>query len=221
MSERILLVEDDDALRQQVVRSLESAGFEVESWSDGQTPCADTFPDVQLVILDLMLPGVGGVDLLKQLRSFSDVPVLVLSARVDTHDKVRALQSGADDYMTKPFWPDELLERVKARLRRPTLQRDDALRHADLIVSPAGRTAARGGAALTLSPAEFDLLHALLLRRGQAVTRSWLGDRVLGDDDPSARALDVHMSRLRKKLGKPALIETVWGIGYRIPNVTP
>lgn len=217
MVDRVLVVEDDDALRRQVEHNLKNAGFEVESWSEGQELDAASFPEVQLVILDLMLPGLSGLDLLRQIRSVSGVPVLVLSARVETHDKVRALQLGADDYMTKPFWPEELVERVRARLRRPTLQRDDALEHGDLVVSPTARTAARRGETLALSPAEFDLLLALLGRRGQAVTRSWLGSRVLGDDDPSARGLDVHMSRLRKKLGKPAVIETVWGIGYRIP----
>lgn len=218
MPDRILVVEDDEALRKQVARTLGQAGFEVESWGEGRRVDADNLPDVQLVVLDLMLPGVAGLDLLRELRSHSEVPVLVLSARIDTHDKVRALQLGADDYMTKPFWPAELVERVKARLRRPVLQRDDSIRHGDLVVSTRARTAHRGERSLGLSPAEFDMLLALLERRGQAVTRSWLGTRVLGEDDPTARALDVHMSRLRKKLGRPSVIETVWGIGYRIPE---
>src|SRR5262245_15649528 len=134
MSQRVLLVEDDPRLGAQVVDSLRRAGFAPTWWQDGRRIHADDAPDVELVILDLMLPGLSGMDMLKQLRACSDVPVLVLSARGDTRDKVRALKLGADDYLTKPFWPEELVERVRARLRRPRLQRGDALALGDLHV---------------------------------------------------------------------------------------
>ncbi|MCA9685342.1 MAG: response regulator transcription factor, partial [Myxococcales bacterium] len=127
MAERILLIEDDPELGRSVVERLAGAGYDPIWWQRGERLSAGEVPEVALVILDLMLPGVHGLDVLRDLRAHSEVPVMVLSARNDTHDKVRALRLGADDYMTKPFWPEELLERVRARLRRPSLQRDDAV----------------------------------------------------------------------------------------------
>src|SRR5689334_8197882 len=117
MSKRVLIVEDDAELGAQIEARLAAAGHRPTWWREGKRLKPDTLPEVDLVVLDLMLPGAYGLDMLKDLRTFSDVPVLVLSARNDTADKVRALQLGADDYMTKPFLPEELLERVKARLR--------------------------------------------------------------------------------------------------------
>jgi DNA-binding response OmpR family regulator len=172
---------------------------------------------VALVILDLMLPGAHGFDVLKALRASSEVPVLVLSARVDTHDKVRALALGADDYLTKPFWPEELMERVRARLRRPVLSRGSALEIGALRIDPATREVVFEGRSVELTRVEFDLLAALARRPGAAVTRQWLADQVLDPErDGTDRNLDAHMSRLRKKLGAGAPIRTVWGIGYRL-----
>ncbi len=167
-----------------------------------------------------MLPGAHGFDVLKALRASSEVPVLVLSARVDTHDKVRALALGADDYMTKPFWPDELMERVRARLRRPVLSRGGALEAGPLRIDPATREVSADGRAVELTRVEFDLLAALARRPGAAVTRQWLADHVLDPErDGTERSLDAHMSRLRKKLGTSgSLIRTVWGIGYRLTS---
>lgn len=220
MAHHILLVEDDDGLGRQVVERLRQAGFQTTWWTAGQVVFKETMPAVDLVVLDLMLPGVSGLDMLTQIRSFSEVPVLVLSARNDTSDKVRALQLGADDYMTKPFWPEELEERVKARLRRPVLQRDDMLQLDDLEINVASRMVRRNETPIPLTPIELELLIALVRRRGMAVTRSWLANHVLDADGPNAqRALDAHVSRLRKKLGPPKLVETVWGIGYRIGEV--
>src|SRR6187401_985677 len=127
MPTRLLLVEDDTELGGQIVQRLRDAGYDPVWWKEGRPLLAGALPDVALVVLDLMLPGRYGMDMLKDLRACSDVPVLVLSARNDTADKVRALQLGADDYMTKPFWPEELIERVRARLRRPTLRRGDVV----------------------------------------------------------------------------------------------
>src|SRR5262245_49443602 len=124
MGHRLLVVEDDDKLGRQIVSHLQEAGFETTWIRDGQAALLAGMEDYSLVVLDLMLPGAHGLDVLKQLREGgAGVPVLVLSARNETHDKVRALELGADDYLTKPFWPEELLARVEARLRRPLLHR--------------------------------------------------------------------------------------------------
>jgi DNA-binding response OmpR family regulator len=217
MAERVLLIEDDAELGGQVVDRLRRAGYEVTWWREGVHVDPAAVPDVALVILDLMLPGTYGMDILKDLRATSEVPVLVLSARNDTADKVRALKLGADDYMTKPFWPDELLERVKARLRRPVLQRDDALEVGPLRIDLARREVKVDGKPVELTRVELDFLAALARRPGVAITRAWLVEHVLDPDrDGNERTLDVHVSRLRKKLGPGSYVETVWGIGYRL-----
>src|SRR5688572_26574370 len=127
MTERILLIEDDRSLGAQVVEQLRQAGFETVWWTEGQPVTAAIAAGFRLLVLDLMLPGSYGMDILKDLRTSSELPVLVLSARNDSFDKVRALKLGADDYLTKPFWPEELVERVRARVRRPNMQRGGAL----------------------------------------------------------------------------------------------
>ncbi|HYU15351.1 MAG TPA: response regulator transcription factor [Candidatus Acidoferrum sp.] len=217
MSERILLIEDDPDLGGQIVERLRRAGYEAQWWREGRRIAPGGAPEVQLVILDLMLPGAYGLDILKDLRESSEVPILVLSARNDTGDKVRALKLGADDYMTKPFWPDELIERVRARLRRPAMQRSDGLDvgvvHIDLVAA----TVHIAGQPVDLTTVEFQFLAALARRPGVAVSRAWLAEHVLEDERETAiRTLDVHASRLRKKLGRADLIETVFGVGYRL-----
>ncbi|MBX7078240.1 MAG: response regulator transcription factor [Nannocystaceae bacterium] len=214
MPQRVLLIEDDHDLGRQIVERLRRAGYDALWWTQGRELESTRVPEVDLVVLDLMLPGVPGFELLEQLRSRSEVPVLVLSARNDTGDKIRALKLGADDYMTKPFWPEELLERVKARLRRPALQRDDGIRVGGLLIDPSARQVRLDGQLVALTPVELDILLVLARRRGMAVTRKQLADQVLGAADD--RALDAHVSRVRKKLAPRKVIETVWGIGYRI-----
>jgi DNA-binding response OmpR family regulator len=216
MAERILLIEDDTELAAQLVARLSRAGYVVSWWQEGRRIAPDEPLDFQLVILDLMLPGAYGLDILKDLREISEVPVLVLSARNDTSDKIRALKLGADDYMTKPFWPDELLERVRARLRRPGMMRANELELGVLRIDLEARTAAVEGKPIELTKVEFEFLVALARRPGMAVSRAWLAENVLAQESEAAlRTLDVHASRLRKKLGRPELIETVWGVGYR------
>lgn len=217
MSKRILVVEDDAALGAQVVERLKNAGYDPIWWKEGRRIAPGDLADVELVLLDLMLPGAYGLDMLKDLRAHSDVPVLVLSARNDTSDKVRALKLGADDYMTKPFWPEELLERVAARLRRPILSRVDSLEVGSLRMDRASRAVTVNGEMIALSRLEFDLLLVLAERPGMAVTRKIIAEKTLDPEhDAAERNLDVYVSRLRKKLGPSVLLETVWGIGYRL-----
>jgi DNA-binding response OmpR family regulator len=216
MPPQVLLLEDDEQLGAQIARHLEAAGLQCSWRKDGARLTSDELRDVALVVLDLMLPTLHGFDVLKHLRAFSDVPVLVLSARNDTPDKIRSLKLGADDYMTKPFWPEELVERVRARLRRPVLERDSALQLGALCIDKQRREVTLARKPVALTRLEFDLLLILAERAGAAVTRRALVERVLDPErDGDERTLDVHVSRLRKKLGSP-LIETVWGIGYRL-----
>ncbi|HVK75788.1 MAG TPA: response regulator transcription factor [Kofleriaceae bacterium] len=215
---RILLIEDDAELGAQIVATLRRAGYDPTWWRTGRHVDPSTLAGLALVILDLMLPDTYGMDILKELRSASEVPVLVLSARNDTADKVRALKLGADDYMTKPFWPEELIERVRARLRRPVLSRViERVELGRLGLDVATRAAVVDGTPVELTRVEFELLVALARRPGIAVTRTWLAEHVLPPGrDGTERTLDVHVSRLRKKLGSGVRIETVWGIGYRL-----
>lgn len=218
MSQRILVVEDDPKLGLQIVQHLKEAGLEPHWLERGDEALAVEPRDYALVILDLMLPGAFGLDVLKHLRRHSDLPVLVLSAKNDTAVKVRALELGADDYVTKPFWPEELLARVTARLRRPALARNGTLAFAGLELDVDGRTLKVDGTPVELTRVEFELLLALARRPGQALSRAWLAENVLDPErDGTERTLDVHVSRLRKKLGvRGTLVATVWGVGYRL-----
>jgi two-component system response regulator MtrA len=218
MQAQILIVEDDPQLGAQVEKRLRDAGYATTWWREGRRPMKESWPSVELVVLDLMLPGTYGMDMLKQLRTFSEVPVLVLSARTDASDKVRALSLGADDYLTKPFWPEELVERVRARLRRPALIRTgEALEVGELSIDLANHRAQYQGKPLELTRVEFEILVTLARRPGAAVTRAHLVEHALdADRGGGARTLDAHVSRIRKKLGDESLVETVWGIGYRL-----
>ncbi len=216
MSDRVLIVEDDEKLGAQIVEHLQGAGFDVQWLRDGDEARDIDPAQFALIVLDLMLPGTYGLDLLKRYRTRSDVPVLILSARQDTSDKVRALKLGADDYVTKPFWPEELLARVRARLRRPDIRRGDGKQHVGKIaIDSDERSVVVEGRAVELTRAEFDILATLARRPGSAMTRAALVDAAL--EQGSERTLDVHVSRLRKKLGNASKqLVTVWGIGYKL-----
>ncbi len=220
---QVMLIEDDEPLGRQVTGHLREAGFDAQWLRRGDEALAHDFTPYALVILDLMLPGAHGLDVLKRLRARCDTPVLVLSALKTTPDKVRALGLGADDYMTKPFWPEELVARVEARLRRPDLRRGGVLRFDTLAVDLESRRVEESGRAVELTRAEFDLLAALIRRSGAAVTRAWLLEHVLDPDrEATERVLDNHVSRIRKKLGRSgARIATVWGVGYRFDATEP
>jgi len=217
---RILLVEDDEKLGAQIVEHLGSAGYQAAWLRDGISALSAEPQGYVLLILDLMLPGTHGLDVLKRWRERSDLPVLVLSAKQDAAVKVRALELGADDYLTKPFWPEELLARVGARLRRPVLARGDRIEAGPIAIDLLAHRAHVDGRELDLTPVEFELLLALARRAGAAVSRAWLVENVLDPErEGNERTLDVHVSRLRKKLGVHShRLATVWGVGYRLSD---
>lgn len=222
MPDRILLVEDDIALGRQVAETLSQAGFEPHWVQDGDDARGLEPDDYRVIILDLMLPGTYGMDLLKRYRRTSEVPVLILSARDDTADKIRGLELGADDYVTKPFFPEELLARIHACLRRPNLMNTERIVVGAIRIDLERREAGASERALSLTPIEFEILATLARRKGAAVTRDALVEAALDPaQENSRRTLDVHVSRLRTKLGKDAAqLETVWGIGYRLSEGT-
>ncbi len=217
MSKRLRLVEDDPKIAREIVSSLRQEGFDVDWLADGAVALGKEPAGEDLLVLDLMLPGASGLEILKAWRAKSDAPVVVLSAKQDAGVKVRALELGADDDLTKPFWPDELKARVLARLRRPTLERSELHAHGSLLLDAATRLVAVEGRQVDLTRVEFDLLHAMVRRAGAAIARGWMVQHVLDPDrEGNERTLDVHVSRLRKKLGPcGAWISTVWGVGYR------
>ena len=232
----ILLVEDEAELARIVQRELESAGYQVCHASDG-TEALRSFeasrPD--LVILDWMLPGMDGLEVLRRLRHASAIPVLMLTARTEEVDRVIGLEVGADDYLTKPFGMRELIARVRALLRRHTrlhelIAADHApatatLRVGPLVLDPDAHIAHLDSRPLDLTRTEFDLLHLLLRNRGRAFSRAYLHDAVWGEPSVEGdRSVDNAILRLRKKLGLLGeTIETVWGVGYRLStrSVTP
>jgi two-component system response regulator MtrA len=221
MTTRILLVEDDDALAEGLARQLRRAGFEVERVANGDAALEVALARFDLAILDLMLPGTYGLDVLKRWRAREDgaLPVVLLTARDHTADKVRGLSLGADDYVTKPFYPEELVARIHARLRRTgAAAKTDRLRVGPLEIDREARRASVAGEAMDLTPVELAILIHLAERAGRAVARADLASAVLDrEDEGSERTLDVHVSRIRKKLGvHETHLATVWGIGYRL-----
>ena len=225
----ILLVEDAHELAGLVAHELTAAGYRVLRAADGRVALdlhARERPD--LIVLDWMLPGMDGLDVLRELRRSSATPVLMLTARGEEADRVIGLEVGADDYLPKPFAMRELLARVRALLRRAELLRQtltadragDAapVAYGPLRLDPARHLATLDGAPLELTPNEFALLHLLLRHPGRAFSRAYLLDAVWGEDYVGGdRAVDNAVLRLRKKLGPTGeAIETVWGVGYRL-----
>lgn len=214
----ILVVEDDPRLGREIQYTLRENGFDVTWLSDGAQAAREDPEDYRLVVLDLMLPNKHGFDILKEYRERSDVPVIILTARTDTHDKVRGFKLGGDDYLTKPFWPEELVARVHARLRRPSIEHDADRSLGPLQIDFDQRVVTVDDAEVELTRTEFDILAALAKRPGAAITRRRLVERCLDEErEGTERTLDVHVSRIRKKLGDAAdLLQTVWGIGYKL-----
>jgi len=226
MSKRILIVDDEERLRSLLAAYLAREGFEAVMAVDGHDALQkhrDHAPD--LVVLDLMMPGMDGYAFMRRLRLESETPVIMLTARVEEADSVLGLELGADDYVTKPFSPRVLVARIRAVLRRAglTAPRGDALRVADVTLDRATREVTVAGQGVHLTPSEFDLLTALMESPGRVYSRSELLDRVQGVSyEGYERTIDVHVRNLRAKIEpdsrNPQYIETVYGIGYRFSS---
>jgi DNA-binding response OmpR family regulator len=221
MNPRVLLIDDDARLFELLSTYLAQNGFEVEGASDGARGLALLAErDVDAVLLDVMMPGLDGIEVCKRIRARSRVPVIMLTAKGDETDRVVGLELGADDYVTKPFSPRELLARLRAVLRRAAPpDPDGVLRVGALHLDVEGRVVTMAGRDVTLTGIEFDLLLGLARRAGRVVPRdAMLTAAGRGDVTVSDRTVDVHVSHLRQKLGDdpraPRLIKTVRGIGY-------
>ncbi len=221
MGGHVLVLDDDPTVTDVVRRYLERGGYHVRTASDGQAGLADALVDPPaLLVLDLMLPGLDGLEVFRRLRGEHPVPVVMLTARGDESDRVAGLELGADDYLTKPFSPRELVLRVSAVLRRaaPAAARG-LLTDGDLVVDLAAREARRAGEPLALTFREFDLLAFLLQHPREAFDRSALLQRVWSWSFGDASTVTVHVRRLREKVevdpSHPQRIVTVFGVGYR------
>ncbi|MBO3142477.1 MtrAB system response regulator MtrA [Dermatophilus congolensis] len=221
MKAHVLVVDDDIALAEMLGLVLQNEGFHVTHCPDGVSglkAARELKPD--LVLLDVMMPGMDGIEVAKQLRAESGVPIVMLSARSDTIDVVVGLESGADDYVVKPFKPQELTARVRARLRRGTDTNPETLRIGDVVIDVAGHSVTKNGQVVQLTPLEFDLLVALARKPWQAFSRDVLLEQVWGYRHAGdARLVNVHVQRLRGKIEDdpehPKIVVTVRGVGYK------
>jgi DNA-binding response OmpR family regulator len=217
---RVLVVEDEEAILDFIEMGLHYEGFEVERAADGPGALeafAARRPD--LVVLDLNLPGLDGLDVCRELRRRSDVPIIMLTARGEVDERVEGLEAGADDYLPKPFKFKELLARTRAVLRRRTSQAERVLRFGPLLLNRDTREVLQDGRPIPLTPREFELLEAFMLHPRQVLTREVLLDRLWGTDFlGDGNLIEVHISALRDKLGdrQRQLIRTVRGLGYAL-----
>jgi DNA-binding response OmpR family regulator len=214
---RILIVEDEDAIAEPLAEGLRREGFEVERAATGAEALAA--PEPELVLLDLRLPDTDGLDVCRRLRARSEVPIIVVTARGEEADRVVGLELGADDYVVKPFGLRELIARIRAVTRRTHehVAPHEALRIGELEVDERARRATLAGRDLELTPKEFELLAALARDPGAAVTRRRLLEEVWQTSwYGSTKTIDVHVASLRRKLGDPAWIQTVRGVGFRL-----
>ncbi|GER24347.1 DNA-binding response regulator [Zafaria cholistanensis] len=221
MKARILVVDDDEALAEMIGIVLRNDDFEPVFCFDGAR-ALETFRNVKpdLVLLDLMLPGMDGIEVCRAIRAEDDVPIVMLTAKSDTADVVRGLESGADDYVPKPFKPAELVARVRARLRPGEKRAPETLRIGDLSIDVAGHSVTRDGKPVSLTPLEFDLLVALARKPWQVFTREMLLEQVWGYRHAAdTRLVNVHVQRLRSKVERdpenPEVVLTVRGVGYK------
>ena len=224
MSSKVLVVDDEDHIVELARIYLTREGYEVEGVGDGSQAVA-RFAQIKpdLVVLDIMLPGADGLEICKEIRKQSQVPIIMLTARDEVTDKVVGLEVGADDYLTKPFHPQELVARAKALLRRARVEPDapKLIRAGKLEVDLERHEVRHEQAKVQLRPKEFDLLTLLARHPGRVFQRSELLDLVWGYDFPGyTRTVDVHIQQLREKLAAAGVtepnIETVWGVGYRL-----
>jgi DNA-binding response OmpR family regulator len=218
----VLVVEDETSIASFVALYLKNAGYTVRTAATGQEAITHFAKgDVNLIVLDLMLPDMDGIDVCRRIRQRSDVPIIMLTARDEDIDKIIGLEVGADDYLTKPFNPRELVARVKSVLRRAAPERREresaVLRHGDLVADAGRREVKVGEKEVQLAPKEFDLLWELLDHKGLVLTRDQLLERVWGYTFAGdTRTVDVHVRQLRRKLEDASPIVTVWGVGYKV-----
>ncbi len=221
MKGRVLIVDDDTPLAEMLGIVLRGQGFDPALCAHGDHALAafrEHKPDV--VLLDLMLPGLNGIDVCRAIRAESDVPIVMLTAKSDTIDIVHGLESGADDYVVKPFKNGELVARVRARLRRSEDPAPELLEIGDLVIDVAGHSVKRDGGSIQLTPLEFDLLVALARKPWQVFTREVLLEQVWGYRHAAdTRLVNVHVQRLRSKVERdperPEVVVTVRGVGYK------
>jgi two-component system response regulator MtrA len=218
---RILVVDDDASLAEMLTIVLRQEGFDSRMVTRGDL-AMDEFRDYRpdLVLLDLMLPGKGGIDVCKEIRSESGVPIVMLTAKGDTVDVVVGLESGADDYVVKPFKPKELVARIRARVRRYDAPAQESLNIGDLSIDVAGHAVTRQSVPISLTPLEFDLLVCLARKPWQVFTREVLLEQVWGYRHAAdTRLVNVHVQRLRSKVEhdpeNPEIVVTVRGVGYK------
>ena len=218
----VLVVEDEGSIASFVSLYLKNAGYTVRTAATGSEALAQVAAQMPgMIVLDLMLPDIDGIEVCKRIRQRSDVPILMLTARDEDVDKIIGLEVGADDYLTKPFNPRELVARVKSILRRATPERreleSETLEHGDLRIDAGRREVTVGDEDIQLAPKEFDLLWELLDHHGLVLTRDQLLERVWGYTFAGdTRTVDVHVRQLRRKLGDASPIVTVWGVGYKV-----
>jgi DNA-binding response OmpR family regulator len=218
---RILLIEDDPGIARLIQRGLEAANYTVDVARDGQTGLELAVERTyQLILLDIMLPGRDGWSVCEELRAQRHrVPILMLTARDAVQDRVRGLDTGADDYLPKPFDFQELLARVRALLRRDKMHKARVIRIADLELDTAQRRVTRAGAEIALSHREYDLLEALAANEGKVLTREAIQERIWMNEEAYSNTVDVYIGMLRKKIDAPhkvKLIQTVHGVGYTL-----
>ena len=218
---RILVVDDDRGITNLLQRALQYEGYEVTVAQDGQAGLAAFLArPADLVVLDIMLPALDGMEVCRRLRAQSGVPILMLTAKDAVDDRVAGFETGADDYLVKPFALAELLVRIKALLRRRQPAEPEVLRYADLTLDTGTRTARRGDRAITLTTTEYELLALLLRRPGQVLSRESLMEHVWGSDyEGGSNVLEVYVRYLRRKLeagGERRLIWTMRGTGYAL-----
>ncbi|SNT14521.1 two-component system, OmpR family, response regulator MtrA [Micrococcales bacterium KH10] len=221
MTSRILVVDDDAALAEMIGIVLKAEGFDAIFTGDGEKAVSAFRKEpVDLVLLDVMLPGLNGVEVCQAIRNESNVPIIMLTAKSDTVDVVAGLEAGADDYVVKPFKPKELIARIKARLRRQDDAATQLITVADLTIDVTGHSVTRGDEELQLTPLEFDLLVALARKPWQVFSREQLLEQVWGyRHSADTRLVNVHVQRLRSKVEldpeNPKVVLTVRGVGYR------
>lgn len=218
---KVLIVDDDDNISEVINMYLKSSGYNTKTATNGrdaQTAYIEYDPDI--ILLDVMIPVIDGIDLLKWIRKQGEKPVIMLTAKGDTFDKVLALELGADDYIVKPFEPKELLARVKAVLRRYSTDsnKNEIIKLSDLTIDSTSYKVVYKGEDIKMPPKEFELLYYLANNKNKVFTREQLLCEVWGYDYPGdSRTVDVHIKRLREKIsgGDEWQIETVWGVGYK------